>query len=101
MIECKIRLIHEEITQDEYGQEVETESASEIYANVQSASAAEFFQGYQNGMKPALTFLILSAEYDGQRIVEYDSSRYAVYRTYKRDIDHLELHCEEQEGVKA
>ena len=101
MIECQIELIAEAISQDEYGQEIETETATQIFANVQSASASEFFQGYQNGIKPAFTFLILSAEYHGEQIVRYNGLRYSIYRRYRRDIDHIELHCEQQEGTKS
>lgn len=93
-----INLISEEYTEDAYGVLVPTETSRQVYANVQSVSAAEFFEGGRNGLNPELRVVMFGPDYEGEEVVEYNGARYAVYRTYQARKDLIELYLERRKG---
>ena len=91
-------LIAETYTQDAYGVLQPTETRKKIYCNVSSVSASEWFEGGRNGLNPELRLTMFSGDYSGEKVVEYDASRFTVYRTYAARNDTVELYCERREG---
>ena len=99
MQDSTLKLISFTNAKDKYGMPTKTEVATEIYCRVSSESGSEFNAAQQNGIKPQWKFIIRSLEYSGQNIVEFDSKRFAVYRTYQAGLDDIELYVEEREGI--
>lgn len=83
---------------DAYGVPQETVTEKSIFARVESISAAEFFDGGQNGLKPEYRFLVNAWEYSDEPDVEYNDKVYSVYRTYRRNLDLMELYTERKVG---
>ena len=83
---------------DAYGVPKETVTEKSIFARVESISAAEFFDGGQNSLKPEYRFLVNAWEYSDEPDVEYNGKVYSVYRTYRRNIDLMELYTERKVG---
>lgn len=93
-----IRLISVTCAPDEYGVKQPTETLKKVYANVKSVTRAEFFDGGRNGLNPELVFSVFFGDYSGEKILEYNGTRYTVYRTYQLRNDALELYAERREG---
>lgn len=96
-----IKLIKEEYTRDEIGQYVPTETSTEVFAQENSITRAEWFDAGRNGLKAAVMFTMFGPEYSGELIVEHNGQRYGVYRTYKAKSDKIELYCEEKGGLNG
>jgi len=79
---------------DEIGDAIATETTTTILCGIKSISRGEFYSAAQNKLKPELTFVIHSYEYDGQMEIEYDEKRYTVLRTYSTGFEELELTVE-------
>ena len=94
-------LISQSKTQDEYGVWRTSETARDVFCNVSSVSASEFFDGGRNGLNPEYRFTMFFGDYSGERIIEFKGKRYAVYRTYQARTDELELYTERQGGVNG
>lgn len=99
MQDNSLKLLSASIQKNNYGINEKTYTSTEIYCRVSSISGAEFSAAQQNGIQPQYKFIIRSAEYSGQKVVEFNSKRYAVYRTYQSSLDDLELYVEEREGI--
>ena len=83
---------------DAYGVQWPTETKQKIYCNVSSVSASEWFEGGRNGLNPELRVTTFSADYSGEKILEYNGARFTIYRTYVAKNDTIELYCERREG---
>ena len=93
-----IKLVAYTYTVDEYGVHIPAATKREVYCNVQSVSASEFFQGAANGIKPEYRFTMFKYDYQGEEIVEYKNTAYTVYRTYEGRNDTIELYAEQRKG---
>lgn len=93
-----ITLIGETWAQNSYGINEPTETEKKIYANVQSVTRQEFFEGGRNGLNPSLVFTVFRHDYDNQKIIKYNGIRYTVYRLYELRDDTLEIYVERREG---
>lgn len=93
-----IKLVVDTWERDAYGVNQKTETLRQIYANVQSATRAEFFEGGRNGLNPEYVMTVFFADYQGEKVLEYNGARYTIYRTYQRRNDELELYVERREG---
>lgn len=94
-----VNLIATTYTTDSLGQQIATETSRQVFCNVRSVSQAEFFEGGRNGLKPEYKLTMFFYDYNGEKIVEFEGSRYAVYRTYRAENDVLELYIESKAGV--
>lgn len=94
-----IKLIKTVQTQDDFGVWRPAETEREVFAQVNSVTRSEFFEGGRNGLNPEYVFTMFEADYEDERIVEYNGLRYAVYRTYIGRNDTLELYAERQGGT--
>ena len=79
--------------QDEDGFPIQGEpEKTDVFCNMQSVKATEFFQAAEHGVNAVHTAVLHSYEYDGQKFAEYNGIRYAVYRAYeKQDKETVEL----------
>lgn len=94
-----IKLIQSIKTQDARGVWQTTESAREVFCNVQSVTASEFFEGGRNGLNPEYRFVLFFGDYEGETVIEYNSKRYSVYRVYHARTDTIELYAERKGGT--
>lgn len=93
-----IKLISQTITPDQLGNEVANEIKREVYSEVNTVTQSEFFAAENTELNPEYRFTVFFADYEGEEIVEYKSSRYVIYRTY-RTGDNLELYVERKIGA--
>ena len=96
-----IYLVSSDKSQDDTGVWRSTETKRKVFANVASVNASEFFEGGRNGLQPELTLTLFVYDYHNERIVEYNGQRYAVYRTYVKTDDTIELHVERRGGLNV
>ena len=96
-----INLISTTKTQDDYGVWHEETTARAVFCNVQSVTRNEFFEGGRNGLNPQYEFTVFFADYTGETIVEFEGETYAVYRTFRRRDDTLELYVERKGGTNG
>lgn len=87
---------------DAFGRQIVTETATEIFCDVQSIRQTEFTEAGKLGIRPMFCFEIFAEEYNGEEEVEYLTRRYHVYRTYRNRQypDKLELYVQDRTGVK-
>ena len=86
---------------DEIGNTINNETEKEVFCNIFSCTQSEFFSAAQNGMKAELKIEMWQADYNGESVVEVNNLKYAVYRTYKKSEDIIELYLEEKSGLNA
>ena len=86
-------------TQDDYGQWIETVTKKQVYCQVDSITQSEFFEGGRNGLNPSYKFVVFFGDYNNEPIVEYKDEIYAVYRTYLRRDDMIEIYVERKGGT--
>ena len=75
------------------------ETKRKVFANVKSVTSTEFFSAGQIGLSPEYRFTMFGPDYAGERIVEYNGVRYAVYRVYQATTDTMELYVQKEVGV--
>lgn len=96
-----ITLIAVTQTQDENGVWRRTETKRNVFCQVDSVTRDEFYSGGRNGLNPEYRFTMFGPDYEGEKIVEYEGSRYGVYRSYKARTDELELYVERKGGTNS
>lgn len=79
----------------------EEEKTREVFAQVNSVTRAEFFEGGRSGLNPEYRFTLFAGDYEGEKVVVYNGERYAVYRTYIARTDDIELYVERQGGING
>lgn len=94
-----LTLIRTTYTADKIGQQVPVETRRDVFCNVSSVSASEFFDAGRAGLKPEYRVTMFSPDYDHEEIVELDGRRYGVYRTYLGKNETIELYLERKAGV--
>ena len=84
-------------TYDEYGNEVITYSDNEVYVMPKGVFNTEFYNAAQAGLHPSTTFVLANrADYNGERLVEFEGRLYNVIRTdWNAQRDSISLICEE------
>ena len=85
---------------DEYGNEVQTVTGSEVFVMVRGVYNAEFYNAAQLGLHPSITFeLTNKADYHGEKVIEWEGKDYDVIRTdWTAQKDKIALICEERVG---
>ena len=97
-----IVLIGETFTQNTIGEQIATETRTEVWAHLNSVSRSEWFAAGKNGLQPAIVAVTPIVNYSGEKLVDYAGKRYAIYRTYFRDdSDEIELYLEERAGLNV
>ena len=95
-----IYLVTENQTQDAIGQWISEETKRLVYCDVRSITREEWFNAGRDGVQPSFMFAMFSPDYQGEKIVEYNGTRYGVYRTYRGRKETMELYVEEKGGLK-
>lgn len=98
---CVITLINESLQRDNNGVERATRTERDIYAQVDSVTRAEFFEGGRNGLNPEYVFRVFFGDYEDERELSYEGKRYAIYRVYHGRDDTVELYAERKGGTNA
>ena len=96
-----IDLIAQRFQKDAYGVDRPTETSRQIFAQVDSVTRAEFYQGGRNGLNPELVFTVFAADYQGEEILAYQNRRYGIYRTFVKGGDYMELYAERKGGTNG
>lgn len=84
--------------QDELKQWQKTTRKREVFGQLSSVTANEFFAGGQNGIKPEFRIIMFEPDYYGEDSLEYEGKVYSIYRTYRAKNDMIELYCEKRAG---
>lgn len=93
-----INLISRTFATDEIGQQVATETIKTVVAELKSINRSEWVAAKQIGYNPVVTAIVSAFDYNNEEIVEIDSGRYVVYRTYSRKDDYIELMLRKKVG---
>ena len=93
-------LVKETFTQNDYGVYVSSVSETQVFCDVTSVTASEWFEGGRNGLNPEKRVKMFLYDYDGEKIVDVGGVKYSVYRTYI-DRDQIELYLEKRKGVES
>lgn len=96
-----IKLISVSKTQDQYGVWRETLTEKEVFCRVDSVGATEFFNAGRNGLNPEFRITMFFGDYSGESMLIYHGSTYAIYRTYQRRDDMVELYVERKGGTNG
>ena len=64
-----------------------------IFADKQSIRQSEFYQAAAIGLKPEITLVIRTIEYNQESLLKYNSKKYNIIRTYEKDNEFIELIC--------
>lgn len=84
------------VTEDDLGNQQRTYEYRDVFAEVKSISQSEFYTAAQNGLKPALRFVLSDyADYCGEDVVLYSGQQYHVLRTFRSGMQ-LELTVEKR-----
>lgn len=89
---------HTQTGRDEYGNPIETESTRTVFVQPRGVYASEFYNAAQLGLKPSITLVLSNrAEYQGEKVLEYDGKDYSVVRVdWNAQRDGISLICEEK-----
>ena len=93
-----INLISRTFASDTIGQQVATETIKTVVAELKSINRSEWVAAHQVGYNPVVTAIVSAFDYNNEEIVEIDSERYVVYRTYSRKDDYIELMLRKKVG---
>lgn len=96
-----IYLINETIRRDKYGRQIASEDEAQVFCKVESISQTEFHDAGRNGLKPEFRFIVFQGDYNGEEVCEFRGFKYAIYRTYLRDADTIELYVERKGGTNG
>ena len=71
-----------------------SETSRDVFAEIRSVGYNEFYAAKSAGIEPSIVFVLQDyMEYNGEKVVLYDSKRYRVVRTYTNGQT-IELTCE-------
>lgn len=96
-----VKLLSTTKAQDDFGIWQKTITEREVYVQVDSVSASEFFEGGRNGLNPAFRMTMFFGDYNGETMLIYQGATYAIYRTYQRRDDLIELYVERKGGTNG
>ncbi len=84
------------MTDDDIGNQVEEETATEVWAEETGIRQSEFYAAAVAGLRPERTFVIWANEYSGQTRIEADGVKYKLIRAYNNPSrsEMIELVCE-------
>jgi len=84
------------VTEDAIGNQVQTETTTEVWAEETGIRQSEFYNAAVAGLKPERTFVIWANEYSGQTKIEAAGVKYKLIRAYNNPSksEMIELVCE-------
>ena len=93
-----IKLIKQTATVDVIGNETYTETERTLLCEVDYISQSEFYAAANTDLNPEYRFTVFYGDYEDERIVVYNGTRYSIYRTYRAG-DYMELYAERKIGA--
>lgn len=96
-----ITLISVQHISDAIGQQVPHEIFRDVFCNITSVSASEWFDAGKAGLKAEYRATVFSYDYQGEELAELDGVRYGIYRTYVGKNENVELYLERKAGIYA
>jgi len=81
---------------DADGYPTQTNTDTEVWANVKSATRAEFYAANANGINVSMMFEVHAEDWDNQTQVVYDGKVYDIVRTYQKGFGIVELTCSDK-----
>ena len=96
-----IKLITETKTKNSLGVYETVLSYKQVFCNVSSVTASEFFEGGRMGIAPEFRISLFAGDYAGEELLEYKGKTYAIYRTYLRTTDTIELYVQRKGGTNG
>lgn len=91
-----IKLVNKVVTYDELGIPRSENNEREVFATINSISAAEFFKAGETGLKAEIMFSLWNYEYENEEEVVYNNQSYSVYRKYSNGEGRVELYCQKK-----
>ena len=92
-----VNLIGQSHARDAIGQDTVQETVSSRICTVLSVSRTEWAAAQQASLSPAAVLHVFFADYNGEKIAEFEGKRYEIYRTYNAG-DYTELYLGERVG---
>lgn len=86
---------------DSIGAMVPTKLSRDVFCDLSSTSASEWYDAGNAGMKAEYRVTMFAPDYDGEDTAEVDGTPYAIYRTYRRRDDMIELYLATKAGVSG
>lgn len=80
--------------------EAAPEEKTDVFATIRSVGQREFFSAAQSGFKAEKKIEVRVEDYNNQPFAIVDGKRYAVYRTFERDDQKIELYLGQKIGVR-
>ena len=65
-----------------------------VFADKQSIKQGEFYQAAAVGLKPEITFIVRTCEYNQEPMLEWNQKTYNIIRTYEKSSEFIELVCQ-------
>lgn len=96
-----ISLITETKTKDALGIYHTDLLKRDVFCNITSVTASEFFDGGRSGFNPEYRMTMFSGDYNGEKVLEYNGQAYAIYRSFIRGTDTIELYVERKGGTNG
>ncbi len=84
---------------DSIGQLVPQETHRNVFCNISSVSASEWFEAGRAGLNAEHRATMFAYDYAGETLAELDGVRYGIYRTYLGKNETIELYLERKAGV--
>lgn len=96
-----IKLIKQTPSIDAYGETIAVETSRTVFCEVQSVGMREHYEAFAQGLKPSLVFVLADYyDYENEQIIEFNSVRYSVERTYVKGAS-IEITVTEDNGNEA
>lgn len=90
-----IKLLEKTISKSKTGFETRnTTKGREVTAEQGGVGRSEFYKAAAAGMTPAVTFTVSEADYQNERLVDFDGKVYKVIRSYPVPNRKIELVCQ-------
>ena len=83
---------------DELGQAIISEKPYMVFCSRLSITRAEFNAAGQLGYKPEIMLVVDSQSYNKELFLEYNKTKYKIYKSFMRLDDFTELYCEVKAG---
>ena len=93
-----LTLISQTRIQDDLGRWTATTSTRDVFVQVDSITQSEFYEAGRNGLNPEYRFRMFFGDYNGEELCQFEGQQYAIYRTYKRRNDVIELYVVRKGG---
>lgn len=81
---------------DADGYPTQTNADTGVFANVKSATRAEFYAANANGINVSIMFEVHAEDWGNQTQVLYNSKTYDIIRAYQKGLGVVELTCSDK-----